>query len=688
MNKKLSWFEVALVVVILSAYLYAACSDAFNLPNRWFIRDDAYYYYKIAQNIGEGHGSTFDGINLTNGYHPLWMLICIPIFSLARFDLILPLRVLVVVTGLIQVATAILLYRFLSKVISPPAGMLAAIYWATDSYILVFLYKTGVESTISLFFIVLLLYLLYKFEKTWRIARPEFTQIALLGLVAVAVTFSRLDLIFFALLVGISIVFRESPLRYLLPLDILALILSTVLAFITRLGISAYYDSSTSALIMIVASLLVKIPVLYFFGLYERPSNWKPLPVLRKLLLAVVAGSIVLSGLMLLGGFFHIFPVISRIVLLRDMAYTFGLILLIRVAAYGFRLRREPSPVVTPVDLFKTHWKDWLKEGAIYYGILGGALSIYMVFNKLVFGISSPISGLVKRWWGTFAVNVYGGSAKSILSFFALDPYSDFDAWQPYTTTLRNWANEIWFKESKKYGNPSWQKDFLLVLAISFLVICIVLLISRIKTTHVVIKAGLIPLFVGSWIQILSYNITGYAAPKEWYWLTEPVLLTVISVLLINVVYELLMKRWAFTRFLMWGVVAGFAFINVSSYWQDTVALNPYGHTPPNAPYMDLVPFLEAHTKPGDIIGTTGGGNLGYLIHNRTIVNMDGLVNSNGYFQALQKGNSADYLYKSGVRYIFANPDLLNSIPYRGQYTNRLVPLISWGGKDLMRLMP
>jgi hypothetical protein len=402
----------------------------------------------------------------------------------------------------------------------------------------------------------------------------------------------------------------------------------------------------------------------------------------------VVAGSIVLSGLMLLGGFLHIIPVISRVVLLRDAAYTLGLLLLIRGAAYGFRLRREPSPLVTPVDLFKIRWKDWLKDGAIYYGILGGALSIYMVFNKLVFGTSSPISGLVKRWWGTFAVNVYGGSAKSILSFFALDPYSDFDAWQPYTTTLRNWANDILFKESTKYGNPTWQKDFLWVLALSFLAICLVLFISRIKTAHVVLQAGLIPLFVGSWIQILSYNITGYAAPKEWYWLTEPVLLTVITVLLINGIHELLMKRWAFTRFLMWGLVAGFAFINVSSYWQDTIALNPYGHTPPNAPYMDLVPFLEAHTKPGDIIGTTGGGNLGYLIHNRTIVNMDGLVNSNGYFQALQNGTSADYLYKSGVRYIFANPDLLNSIPYRGQYTNRLDPLISWGGKDLMRLMP
>ena len=133
MKKQLSWFEIILMVVILSAYVYAAFSDAFNLPNRWFIRDDAYYYYKIAQNISEGHGSTFDGINLTNGYHPLWMLICIPIFSLARFDPILPLRVLILVTGIFHVATTLILYRLVSKAISPVAGMLAAIYWAFES---------------------------------------------------------------------------------------------------------------------------------------------------------------------------------------------------------------------------------------------------------------------------------------------------------------------------------------------------------------------------------------------------------------------------------------------------------------------------------------------------------------------------------------------------------------------------
>ncbi len=45
------------------------CTDTFS--------DDSFYYYKTAINIRKGFGSTFDTINFTNGYHPLWMLICV-----------------------------------------------------------------------------------------------------------------------------------------------------------------------------------------------------------------------------------------------------------------------------------------------------------------------------------------------------------------------------------------------------------------------------------------------------------------------------------------------------------------------------------------------------------------------------------------------------------------------------------
>src|SRR5512139_420511 len=138
--KRFPWFEIILIIVVMSISLYAALSDAQNLSWRWFTRDDAYYYFKVAQNISEGHGSTFDGVNRANGYHPLWMLICVPSFALARFDLILPLRVLLLVLGGLSAVTAILFFRLIGRIFTPAIGAIAAIYWAFSYDILTRIY--------------------------------------------------------------------------------------------------------------------------------------------------------------------------------------------------------------------------------------------------------------------------------------------------------------------------------------------------------------------------------------------------------------------------------------------------------------------------------------------------------------------------------------------------------------------
>jgi len=91
--------------------------------------DDAFYYFKVAQNITEGKGITFDGVNPTNGFHPLWMLICLPVFALARFNLFLPLRVLVMVLALFNIATGILLYRLGKRFLSEPVGWIVSFFW-------------------------------------------------------------------------------------------------------------------------------------------------------------------------------------------------------------------------------------------------------------------------------------------------------------------------------------------------------------------------------------------------------------------------------------------------------------------------------------------------------------------------------------------------------------------------------
>lgn len=47
--------------------------------------DDSFYYLAIARNVAEGYGSTFDRLTPTNGYHPLWLGLCVPLF-LAGLD--------------------------------------------------------------------------------------------------------------------------------------------------------------------------------------------------------------------------------------------------------------------------------------------------------------------------------------------------------------------------------------------------------------------------------------------------------------------------------------------------------------------------------------------------------------------------------------------------------------------------
>jgi hypothetical protein len=224
--KRFNAFEIVMIVVILSIHLYAAASDAYNLPNTWFVRDDAYYYFKVAQNITEGKGSTFDGINPTNGYHPLWMVVCVPIFALARFDLILPMRLLIMVIAGFNAATAVLIYRLIKSNLSYTVALIAAPFWAFNLYIHYIVYQLGLETPLAAFAIVLFIYKLSQFEKIWRIQTVTSRQLALLAGIAVVVMFSRLDLVFLAIIGGVWIIFRGKPLRFLLPLDLVIIFFS------------------------------------------------------------------------------------------------------------------------------------------------------------------------------------------------------------------------------------------------------------------------------------------------------------------------------------------------------------------------------------------------------------------------------------------------------------------------------
>ena len=67
-------------IALTAIYVLLMAGFSIFLPDRIignFFHDDSYFYIKTAQNIHDGIGSSFDGINPTNGYHLLWLWILV-----------------------------------------------------------------------------------------------------------------------------------------------------------------------------------------------------------------------------------------------------------------------------------------------------------------------------------------------------------------------------------------------------------------------------------------------------------------------------------------------------------------------------------------------------------------------------------------------------------------------------------
>ena len=120
--------QISIFLLGVSGSVYAAITPADSMMH-WYSNDDAFFYYKVAQNVLNGQGFSFDGINLSNGFHPLWMLVCLGIFWLSDYHLLLPLRVMILVSGVLNGITGIVLLRLLKKYLPLPAAVLGATVW-------------------------------------------------------------------------------------------------------------------------------------------------------------------------------------------------------------------------------------------------------------------------------------------------------------------------------------------------------------------------------------------------------------------------------------------------------------------------------------------------------------------------------------------------------------------------------
>jgi hypothetical protein len=72
--KEKSTFKASVLSLILISGILLSFIPPVSFLINYYV-DDGFFYLKIANNFANGLGSNFDGINMTNGYHPLWFLI-------------------------------------------------------------------------------------------------------------------------------------------------------------------------------------------------------------------------------------------------------------------------------------------------------------------------------------------------------------------------------------------------------------------------------------------------------------------------------------------------------------------------------------------------------------------------------------------------------------------------------------
>lgn len=640
--------EISLVGVVLLIHLFIALAPSRSLLN-WYSNDDAYYYFKVARNISAGLGSSFDGISLTNGYHPLWLLICVPIFTLAKIDLVLPLRVLVMVSALITGMTGVLLYRLITRHLSSTIGIFIAVLWSFYSMIHAVVTAGGLEAGISSFFLTWLVYRLATshnenqgHEKGWFRS-----QLFITGLIAAFAVMSRLDNIFFAILAGLWLVFENKKTANWLVMDIAVIPIFVIASDFIRIWLIAIF-------------LLLKIPVFYLCGMYNDQKisiirNWKRLAI--AVILPAVLSFALLSA-MQLTSLIKAFP---RRMILLDIGLTLGWLLLTRFTKWsGFKA--EPSHRFNIQEIKQEIWNKI--PSAVSYALPNAILlGIYTGVNKVVFGTFTPVSGQVKHWWSTLNNTIYGRVPSSFTQVIGI-PDDGGGAWSMILNLIRFPSKKL-----TEMLNITTSTGTIVLNWLCFaLIVTIIFLLMRKNLGYWAERFGklaIFPAFAGSLVQVLYYGISGYLHTRSWYWTLQLIFSVLIIAIALDAVRVSIVKatgerssRWIFYLASL-SIILSFGLRMVQQYPYQVAGRS-------ENPFILMARELEMNTTPGSLIGTTGGGGLAYFIQGRTIVNLDGLMNSYEYFQMMQAGTADQFLDRIGLNYVHEKKYVVEETdPYR-----------------------
>jgi len=190
----------ALMSIGLLIRLYISWLDIELLFQKCLV-DDAFFYFGIAKNIAAGKGATFDGSIMTNGFHPIYALLLVPIFWFSLENPEIPVHVALTILSVFNVLTGYVIFLIVRKIAGRIAGLFGAFLWLFNPFVIL-IALSGVEVGVSVFFISLCIYVHLVIRDANQLS---FQKIILLGLLTAMAVLSRVDSVFIFIAIALDL---------------------------------------------------------------------------------------------------------------------------------------------------------------------------------------------------------------------------------------------------------------------------------------------------------------------------------------------------------------------------------------------------------------------------------------------------------------------------------------------------
>ncbi|MBI5407863.1 MAG: glycosyltransferase family 39 protein [Nitrospirae bacterium] len=179
------------LILALGIRLYISWQDFVILFQKCVV-DDAFFYLNIAKNISIGKGATFDGSILTNGFHPVYALLLVPLFLLFPDNPDLTFHLALTLCSVFNVMTGIIIFLIVKELAGEIAGLIASFLWLFNPYVIL-ISLNGVEVSVATFFLSLCIYQFVRMRETNAFNTRGLT---LLGILTALAILGRVDSVF------------------------------------------------------------------------------------------------------------------------------------------------------------------------------------------------------------------------------------------------------------------------------------------------------------------------------------------------------------------------------------------------------------------------------------------------------------------------------------------------------------